>query len=120
MEIPTGRDMCGLWRASWRVASFACARVFAVAKSGKADKQRKIWDGSSLSKQASQPPKPMRLANPASFLDIVVRPGETLYMSKRDASTYFDALSAPRHLHEWFAQEPVYVWELLSDWACLP
>ena len=53
---------------------------------GTKGRQRKIWDGGFLSEVAIWPPKPARLANPASFLDIVVQPGETLYMSKRDAT----------------------------------
>ncbi|CAE7241849.1 unnamed protein product [Symbiodinium sp. CCMP2592] len=105
---------CGKLRLRRRAK--AAARVFAASKT--TGRQRKIWDGGLLSEVAKRPPKPARLANPASFLDIVVQPGEALYMSKRDASTYFDALASPESLWEWFGQEPVFVHELLSA-GCL-
>ena len=89
------------------------ARVFAAPKSTEG-RQRKIWDGSWLSEQAMRPPKPQRLANPSSFLDILVSPGEELYMSKRDASTYFDILAVPSQLCTWFGQEPVTLSELVD------
>ena len=84
---------CGKLRL--RTCVGGVARVFAAAKSTEG-RQRKIWDGALLSQLAARPPKPRRLANPASFQDIIVRPGETLYMSKRDASTYFDVLLPSR------------------------
>ena len=108
--VLTGRELrCGKLRLRSEVRGVA--KVFAVPKSERG-RQRKIWDGSRLSEMASKPPKPERLANPSSFLDILVRPGEQLYMSKRDASTYFDLLAAPPDLQAWFGQEPVTVQEL--------
>ncbi|OLP95208.1 hypothetical protein AK812_SmicGene22693 [Symbiodinium microadriaticum] len=108
--VLTGRELrCGKLRLRSEVRGVA--KVFAVPKSDRT-RQRKIWDGSHLSEIASKPPKPERLANPSSFLDIFVRPGEQLYMSKRDASTYFDLLAAPPDLQAWFGQEPVTVQEL--------
>lgn len=68
--------------------------VFAVGKTG--GRQRKIWNGSALS--AAVPPKPHRLANPSSFLDIDLFPGEKVFFSKRDAATFFDALQVPEPL----------------------
>ncbi|OLP95328.1 hypothetical protein AK812_SmicGene22568 [Symbiodinium microadriaticum] len=97
-----------------RTQVFGVAGVFAAAKSTKG-RQRKIWDGSVLSERATQPPKPHRLANPSSFLDIVVRRGERLYMSKRDAATYFDLLAVPADLQPWFGQEPIALHEFLSQ-----
>ena len=47
--------------------------------------------------------------NPSSFLDIFAPKHEELYMSKRDASTYFDSLVAPQKLQPWFGQQPVQV-----------
>ncbi|CAE7835845.1 unnamed protein product [Symbiodinium sp. CCMP2592] len=108
--VLTGRELrCGKLRLRSEVRGLA--KVFAVPKSDRA-RQRKIWDGSHISEMASKPPKPERLANPSSFLDIFVRPGEQLYMSKRDASTYFDLLAAPPDLQAWFGQELVTVQEL--------
>ncbi|CAE7302251.1 unnamed protein product [Symbiodinium sp. CCMP2456] len=89
------------------------ARIFAAPKSAEG-RQRKIWDGSALSSIAAVPPAPHRLANPSSFLDLLVRPGEKLLLSKRDASTFFDSLKVPKALQEWFGQAPVRVGELLS------
>ena len=86
--------------------------VFAARKSK--GRQRKIWDGSYLSERASRPPKPRRLANPSSFLDLEVAPGETLLFSKRDAATYFDTLAVPSELRSWFGQPPVSVKELAA------
>ena len=89
------------------------ASVFAAPKSAEG-RQRKIWDGSALSSIAAVPPAPHRLANPSSFLDLLVRPGEKLLLSKRDASTFFDSLTVPKALQEWFGQAPVRMGELLS------
>ena len=108
--VLTGRKLrCGKLRLRSEVRGVA--KVFAVPQSDRT-RQRKIWDGSHLSEIASKLPKPERLANPSSFLDIFVRPGEQLYMSKRDASTYFDLLAAPPDLQAWFGQAPVTVQEL--------
>ena len=73
--------------------------VFAGPKGG--NKQRKIWDGSMMSRCAAEPPKPRRLANPSCFLDLEVPSGGALHFSKRDASTYFDCLQVPRSLQPW-------------------
>ena len=85
--------------------------VFAAAKSG--GRQRKIWNGADLSQVAARPPKPRRLASPASFLDIEVERGQPLFFSKRDASTFFDVLRVPEGLQTYFGQPPVSVKELL-------
>lgn len=87
--------------------------VFAVGKPSGA--QRKIWDGSLMSKWAAEPPKPRRLANPSSFLDLEIPWGSEVFFSKRDASTYFDTLAAPVALRKWFGQPPVQVHELLAE-----
>ena len=86
--------------------------VFAVGKSE--NRQRKIWDGSALSLAAARPPKPRRLANPSSFLDLELDNTASIFFSKRDASTYFDALQVPTNIQAWFGQPPVTVQELLS------
>ena len=85
--------------------------VFAAAKKG--GRQRKIWNGSMLSQCASRPPKPRRLANPSSFLDVEVEPGCELFFSKRDASTFFDTLRVPPCLEDWFGQPPITVSDLM-------
>ena len=102
---------CGKLRLRRTVKGLA--RVFAAPKSSNG-RQRKIWDGSTLSGLARVPPAPHRLANPSSFLDVLVRPGEELLLSKRDASTFFDSLKVPEALQEWFGQAPVRVQELLN------
>eukprot|EP00439_Symbiodinium_sp_Y106_P070151 s430_g12.t1 len=86
--------------------------VFGVAKAN--GRQRKIWNGSVLSGLAAEPPKPYRLASPSSFLDVEIQPGERIYFSKRDASTFFDSLRVPEQLRTWFGQPPVTVEELLD------
>ena len=86
--------------------------VFGVAKAG--GRQRKIWNGSVLSGWAADPPRPYRLANPSSFLDVEIQRGEQIFFSKRDASTFFDSLSVPEELRTWFGQAPVTVQELLD------
>ena len=85
--------------------------VFAAAKSG--GRQRKIWNGADLSQVAARPPRPRRLASPASFLDMEVEPGQRIYFSKRDASTYFDVLQVPDALQPYFGQPAVTVKELV-------
>ena len=102
---------CGKLRL--RPLAKAVANVFAAPKSTKG-RQRKIWDGARISDMAALPPKPSRLANPSSFLDLLVLKGEKLFMSKRDASTYFDSLRVPEPLQPWFGQQPVYVQEILD------
>ena len=107
----TARELrCGKLRLRQRV--LGQGSVFAARKAK--GRQRKIWDGSCLSQQANRPPKPRRLANPSSFLDLQVVPGETLLFSKRDAATYFDTLSVPTDLRRWFGQPPVRVKELVD------
>ena len=102
--------MCGKLRLCRQVRGVG--GVFAVAKRG--GRQRKIWDGSSLSQCAAAPPKPRRLANPSSFLDIQLEVGQQVFFSKRDASTFFDTLQAPEVLQPFFGQPAVTVQELLN------
>ncbi|CAE7517435.1 unnamed protein product, partial [Symbiodinium natans] len=90
----------------------ATAGIFAAEKTN--GRQRKIWDGSSVSALAKDPPKPRRLANPSCFLELEVKPGEDLLFSKRDACTFFDVLKVPAELQPWLAQPPVRVHELLD------
>ena len=86
--------------------------VFAVGKSS--GRQRKIWNGSANSVAAASPPKPHRLANPSSFLDVEIQPDEQVFYSKRDAATFFDVLQVPPELQTWFGQPPLYVSELVA------
>ena len=66
------------------------------------DRQRPVWNGSSLSEDAHAPPMPRRLANPACLPHIRVKEGDRLFFSKRDAASFFDALQAPVALRSWF------------------
>ncbi|CAE7040158.1 unnamed protein product [Symbiodinium sp. CCMP2592] len=89
----------------------AVAGIFAAGKSN--GRQRKIWNGASVSQLAQAPPKPRRLANPSCFLDVNAS-GDSLYFSKRDAATFFDALKVPKALQRWFGQPAVQVRELVE------
>ena len=64
---------------------------------------------------APLPPKPRRLANPSSFLDMQLEGGEQVFFSKRDASTFFDVLQVPAALQPFFGQPGVTVQELLDN-----
>ena len=97
----TARQLAaGILRLHCKVLS--CADMFAVEKPN--GKQRAIWNGSFISEAAAVPPMPPRLANPSSFLEILVEPGERIYFSKRDASAYFDTLRAPEALQPFFGR----------------
>ena len=102
---------CGKLRL--RLQACGSAKVFTAPKSTPGH-QRKIWDGSLISTWAATPPKPHRLANPSAFLDIRVQPGEALYLSKRDASTFLDVLAVPPVLQPWLGQEPITLAELVQ------
>ena len=107
----TARQLAaGILRLHCKV--FSCADMFAVEKPN--GKQRAIWNGSSISEAAAVPPMPPRLANPSSFLEILVEPGERIYFSKRDASAYFDTLRAPEALQPFFGRPCVTVLELMT------
>lgn len=110
VDLTVRELQCGKLRLRTEVQGIG--GVFAAAKTG--GRQRKIWNGSDLSQCASRPPKPRRLANPSSFLDIEVEPGCSIFFSKRDASTFFDALQIPCCLDGWFAQPPISVQDLLK------
>ncbi|CAE7542598.1 unnamed protein product [Symbiodinium natans] len=101
---------CGKLRLRRQVCGMG--GVFAVGKRG--GRQRKIWDGAGLSQMAAAPPKPRRLANPSSFLDVQFDVGQQVFFSKRDASTFFDALQAPEVLQPFFGQPAVTAQELLD------
>ena len=89
-----------------------CARVFDVPKPGM-DTHRLVWNGSFLSNCAREPPPPPRLANPAVFLELVSVPGQPFWMSKRDASTYFDLLLAPESSQKWFGRPWLPISEIM-------
>lgn len=107
---------CGKLRLRRQVA--ASAAVFAARKTAPG-RQRKIWNGSQLSELAARPPKPERLADPSTFLDIVADPTKPIYYSKRDAETFFDVLQVPSELQPWFGQPAVKVSEVkaVSGWT---
>lgn len=90
--------------------AWATARTFAVAKSG--GRQREVWDGSAISLAAERPPKPPDLASPTLFSQLQTRPGEKVYVSKRDARAYFDQLKVPAALRPFFGRAPIRVGDL--------
>ena len=79
---------------------------------------RPIWDGGPVSELCQRPPAPRRLGNPASFLELLVRPGERLIMSKRDAASFFDVLKAPPEAQPWFCCPPLRAEELAQALGC--
>ena len=93
------------------------ASFFVVGKPGK-DRLRPIWGGDKISEACERPPKPRRLGNPISFVDIRVSPGETLFFSKRDAETYFDTLKAPQAVRHCICYPPVRLGELCDSMGC--
>ena len=98
-----------------RLQCKAIGDVFCVAKSH--GKQREVWNGSLISQVAARPPGPAKLANPSCFVDLCFKPGEQVYMSKRDVQTFFDVLQAPQHLQKWFGRPPVSLHELAHTCA---
>jgi len=68
---------------------------------------REVWNGHDISEKAGRPPKPRHLGNPASLGRVRVRPDSTLYLSKRDATTFFDQLSLPRCLRPFLGRPSV-------------
>ena len=99
---------CGKTRL-WRNIQ-AVGGVFSVNKSH--GRQREVWDGSSISALAVKPPAPECLANPSCFVDLMFKPEQKVYMSKRDVQTCFDVLQAPTAIQQWFARPPVTLHEL--------
>ena len=81
------------------------ASFFVVAKPN--GQQRPIWNGAEISEACRRPVAPPRFGNPASFVDICVAPGSQVFLSKRDASSYFDVLRAPVDEHAWFGFAPL-------------
>ena len=79
------------------------------------DRQRPVWNGSSLSEVAHAPPLPRRLANPACLPHVRVKEGDRLFFSKRDAASFFDALQAPVALRAWFGCPGVKAGELARE-----
>ncbi len=75
---------------------------------------RPIWHGGVVSEHCSPPPAPRRLGNLASFLELVLGPGETRYISKRDAASFFDVLKAPVGTHQWFCCPPLRADEIAA------
>jgi hypothetical protein len=76
--------------------------VFAVGKPSGG--QREVWHGRYVSSVAPVPPKPRHQPTPACLLDLEAGPTRPLYFSKRDAVSYFDSLSAPECVREWFGR----------------
>ncbi len=91
--------------------------LFAVRKSTPGH-LRPIWHGGRISELSRRPPAPRRLGNPASFLDLSVRAGEGLVMSKRDAASFFDVLQAPPEARRWFCCPPLRLEELARALDC--
>ena len=104
-------------KVNLRLRPSGVASFFVVGKPGR-DRLRPIWSGDKVSEACVAPPKPRRLGNPASFVDILVRPGEMLYYSKRDAETYFDTLEAPADARKWFCYPPITAARMCATLGC--
>ncbi len=89
--------------------------AFFVVRKSKQGHLRPIWHGGIISDHCARPPAPRRLGNPAAFVDILVRRGEALYLSKRDAASFFDVLRAPSMAQQWFCCPPVRAGELAVE-----
>ena len=90
----------------------AGADVFAVGNTNA--KLREIWNGHILSLAAKRPPKPPHIATPEVFPNTEIGLDELLYVSKRDASVYFDQLMLPSPLRLWFARPPLRMRDLIK------
>ena len=71
--------------------------VFPVLKSDGVH-QREVWHGTRLPQASAAPPRPPLFAGPESLLQLEGLHGTRAYLSKRDASCYFDQLQLPVHL----------------------
>ena len=85
-------------------SSLVCRHVLKQSN----DRQRAIWNGSSISEPAAAPPMPPRLAKPSSFLEMLLEPGE------KPASAYFSTLRAPQALQPFYGRPCVTVQELMT------
>ncbi|OLQ07459.1 hypothetical protein AK812_SmicGene9141 [Symbiodinium microadriaticum] len=129
-ELDDGDDNQGL-RSGHSIAGHATAELLGLGAVHAETSAAKLWsgkeevDGSLHEDTRTEISGPLssvenfafgnrRLANPSSFLDLEVAPGETLLFSKRDAATYFDTLAVPSELRSWFGQPPVSVKELAA------
>jgi len=125
-RAPFGAERTEYLRLTWRELQLgklrlatdvaATGSVFARSKAG--DRQRPLWNGRDISLLAARPPKPPSLANPSCFGDLVVQKGEQIFFSKRDASSFFDTLVAPRHLRRYFGRPRVRLADLASTAGC--
>ena len=64
-------------------------------------------------KIAPEPPQPRHQPTPAALLDLEAGPGQPLYFSKRDATSYFDSLAAPLEMRKWFGRPGVKALDLV-------
>jgi len=77
-------------------------------------RMREIWNGSAVAAAAAKPPPPPHLVSPSCFAFQELRPGQQLYVSKRDAKCWFDQLRLPRHLEPYMGRPRVSREELIS------
>ena len=94
-----------------RLTVKAGGSVFAVAKPNGG--QREVWHGRYVSSIAPEPPQPRHQPTPAALLDLEAGPGQPLYFSKRDATSYFDSLAAPLEMRKWFGRPGVKALDLV-------
>ena len=86
--------------------------IFAVPKASGG--QREVWHGRYVSSLAASPPKPCHQPTPACLIDLEASPARPLYLSKRDAVSYFDCLTAPSCVRGWFARPRLRADELMK------
>lgn len=111
-----GRQLrCGKLGLSRHVE--AVGDTFCVPKHDGA-RLREVWNGSSISQAAVPPPAPEFLANPSCFVDLVMREGEEIFLSKRDVAACFDTLHGPSDLQLLFGRPPVSMDELQRHAGC--
>ena len=90
----------------------AWASVFPVATSSGAE--REVWNGANLLSAAPAPPCPPHLANPTALVDLEAINGIRIRVSKRDAKCYFDQLSLPPAMRQWFGRPCLRISDILE------
>jgi len=77
--------------------SIGAGSLFAVGKKG-SSKQRAVWNGAGVSARANAPPCPRHLASPTALLALRCGKDQSIYVTKRDGTCWFDQLRLPGDL----------------------
>ena len=88
-------------------------KVFCVGKRG-THKLREVWHGGALTRQAARAPKPPLQASPAALANLECSVDRPIWVSGRDAASFFDQLRLPPHLTPYMGRPDVSLGELVS------